>query len=187
MEPAHPTAMPFAPAAEAEPDPIGFQELSGRLDPASVTVSRLARWPVAAALGGMALTTAAAGTAAAGAYWTLAAAAAVPILLLVGGALVVFAHFAPAWRYTHTAYRVDVHGIEIRRGRLWERTISVPRSRVQHTDVAQGPLERRYGIATLVLYTAGTEHSAVSLPGLPHGAALAIRDELLRSASPYAV
>ncbi len=55
----------------------------------------------------------------------------------------------------------------------------MPRSRVQHTDVSQGPLERSHGLGTLVIYTAGTEHARVELGGLDHGTALLIRDHLL--------
>jgi membrane protein YdbS with pleckstrin-like domain len=55
----------------------------------------------------------------------------------------------------------------------------VPRSRVQHTDVSQGPLERRYGLGTLVIYTAGTSHSRVNLEGLDHEVARRIRAHLL--------
>ena len=55
----------------------------------------------------------------------------------------------------------------------------MPRSRVQHTDVSQGPLERGYGLGTLVIYTAGTDHAKVDLHGLDHATALAIRDHLL--------
>ena len=61
----------------------------------------------------------------------------------------------------------------------WRSEISVPKSRVQHTDVSQGPLQRRFGLATLVLHTAGTQHAAVSLSGLSHEAALQIRDYLI--------
>jgi membrane protein YdbS with pleckstrin-like domain len=50
---------------------------------------------------------------------------------------------------------------------------------VQHTDVSQGPLQRRYGLATLTVHTAGTENAQVQLPGLPHDVALSIRDHLL--------
>ena len=42
--------------------------------------------------------------------------------------------------------RVDDHGIQIQRGVYWRALTNVPRSRVQHTDVRQGPLERRYGL-----------------------------------------
>jgi uncharacterized protein len=88
-------------------------------------------------------------------------------------------HVWPTIEYRHTSYRIDDDGIEIRSGVYWRRVMNVPRARVQHTDVAQGPLERRHGLGRLVIYTAGTEHSRVELPGLEHQAALAIRDRLL--------
>ncbi len=84
----------------------------------------------------------------------------------------------PALAYRHTRYRVDPDGIEIRRGVYWRSVTRVPRSRVQHTDVSQGPLERRYGLGTLVLYTAGTDHARVILPGLAHEHAMALRERL---------
>lgn len=88
-------------------------------------------------------------------------------------------HRWPAVEHRHTSYRVDGQGIEIRRGVYWRRVINVPRSRVQHTDVSQGPLERSHGLGTLVIYTAGTAHARVDLGGLDHGTALLIRDHLL--------
>ena len=65
--------------------------------------------------------------------------------------------------------------------------IHVPRSRVQHTDVSQGPVERRFGLGTLVIYTAGTDHAKVDLAGLEHGVALRLRDHLLPSGDTDAV
>jgi membrane protein YdbS with pleckstrin-like domain len=91
------------------------------------------------------------------------------------------AHAWPAIAHRYASYRVDNEGIEIKRGVVWRRIISIPRSRVQHTDVSQGPLERNYGLGTLIIYTAGTEHARVQLPGLDHRVALLIRDHLLAS------
>jgi membrane protein YdbS with pleckstrin-like domain len=93
----------------------------------------------------------------------------------------------PARAYQHTSYRVDEQGIEIRRGVHWRVVINVPRSRVQHIDVSQGPIERRFGLGTLVIYTAGTDHAKVDLEGLEHGRALAIRELLLPSGASDAV
>jgi membrane protein YdbS with pleckstrin-like domain len=93
----------------------------------------------------------------------------------------------PARAYEHTFYRVDDQGIEIRKGVYWRVVINVPRSRVQHIDVSQGPIERRYGLGTLVIYTAGTEHAKVELEGLEHGRALQIREHLLPSGASDAV
>ena len=93
----------------------------------------------------------------------------------------------PPRAYAHTSYRVDDQGIEIRKGVYWRVVINVPKSRVQHIDVSQGPIERNYGLGTLVIYTAGTDHAKVQLDGLEHGRALRIREHLLPSESGDAV
>ena len=85
----------------------------------------------------------------------------------------------PPLHYRHTSYTLDAQGIEIRTGVYWRTVLAVPRSRVQHIDVSQGPIERSYGLGTLVIYTAGTAHSQVSLAGLDHQVALLLRDHLL--------
>ncbi|HXV12858.1 MAG TPA: PH domain-containing protein [Candidatus Krumholzibacteria bacterium] len=85
----------------------------------------------------------------------------------------------PVLEHRRTAYRVNDDGIEIRKGVYWRQVINVPRSRIQHTDVSQGPLERNFELSTLHVFTAGTEHSEVTLPGLAHPLALRIRDHLL--------
>lgn len=91
------------------------------------------------------------------------------------------AHQWPVVVHRHARYRVDAEGIEIKQGVVWRRIINVPRSRVQHTDVSQGPIERSFGLGTLVIFTAGTEHARVQLHGLDHAVALGIRDHLLSS------
>ena len=88
-------------------------------------------------------------------------------------------HIWPEIEHRHSSYRVDEHGIAVRRGVYWRVVIHVPRSRVQHTDVSQGPLERRYGLGTLAIYTAGTDHAKVTVPGLDYRTAVQIRDHLL--------
>ena len=85
----------------------------------------------------------------------------------------------PAISYRFSSYRVDQAGIEIRHGVYWRTITNLPRSRVQHTDVSQGPLERRYGLGTLVVYTAGTAHSKVTVSGLDFDVARRIRAHLL--------
>jgi membrane protein YdbS with pleckstrin-like domain len=93
----------------------------------------------------------------------------------------------PRWEYDTTSYVVRPDGVEIRRGIFWKEIVNVPRSRVQHTDVSQGPIMRRYGIAALTMYTAGTQHAAVGLGGLTHGTALRIRDFLIHGGEGDAV
>lgn len=98
--------------------------------------------------------------------------------LLLVLALAWHAEHWPAKVYAHARYALDADGLVIQRGVYWRSVTHVPRSRVQHTDVSQGPLERRYGLGTLVVYTAGTDHARVSLPGLAHEVAGALRDDL---------
>ena len=98
---------------------------------------------------------------------------------VVTGTLGWWLHKWPVLHHRHASYTVNPDGIEIRTGVVWRKAISVPRSRVQHTDVSQGPLERRYGLGTLGIYTAGTGYAKGSLDGLAHGTALEIRDHLL--------
>ena len=87
----------------------------------------------------------------------------------------------PPIAYRFTSYTVDDAGLEIARGVYWRTVTNVPKSRIQHTDVSQGPFERRHGLGTLVVYTAGTQHSEVRLPGLEFAIAQRIRAHLLPS------
>ena len=83
-------------------------------------------------------------------------------------------------RYAGTHWRLDGHGYGLRRGRMWRRETFVPRSRVQHLDLQRGPLERRFGLATLVVHTAGTRQNAVATGGLGEDDAEWLRDRLAR-------
>ncbi len=107
-------------------------------------------------------------------------------MLLVAGATSL-ALVWPSLAWKHASYRVAPWGIEIRRGVVFREVVTVPRSRVQHTDVSQGPLERSFGLATLVLHTAGTIHAAVPLEGLAHETANAIRDHFVAASLDDAV
>lgn len=85
----------------------------------------------------------------------------------------------PKARYRRLTYGIDEVGLTIQEGVWWRTQTSLPRARIQHSDVSQGPLQRRYGIATLKLYTAGSRYTKVELEGLRHEDALALRDTLL--------
>ena len=65
-------------------------------------------------------------------------------------------------QYRYTFWKLDADGLAIRRGRLWQRETRVPATRVQHLDLKRGPLQRQRRLATLVVHTAGTRHSAVT-------------------------
>jgi hypothetical protein len=100
-------------------------------------------------------------------------------LLLYTVLRAIHAHTWPAVAYKFASWRVDADGIEVRRGVLFRSLTNVPRSRVQHTDVSQGPLERSLALATLDIYTAGKAFAVVRVRGLTRDDALKIRDFLL--------
>src|SRR5690606_4896603 len=107
-----------------------------------------------------------------------------PLLLV---ALGVNAWWYPAARYRRLRYRLDSLGITITDGILWRTQSSLARVRIQHTDISQGPLQRRYGVATLKLYTAGSRFTKIELPGLACDDAVKLRDRLLEGAEGDAV
>jgi hypothetical protein len=82
-----------------------------------------------------------------------------------------------AFRYTR--WRLDGDALRVRRGRFWRSEVLVPRARVQHLDIERGPIERRFGLATLVVHTAGTRLNAVRQPGFDEDAATQLRDALV--------
>jgi len=101
------------------------------------------------------------------------------VLTAVTAVCTFWATWWPQVRYRYIRYRTDDNGFTIRRGVLWRGVTSIPKARVQHTDVVQGPIQRRFGLGTLVIHTAGTQDASVSLSGLPYDKALPIRDFLI--------
>ena len=100
------------------------------------------------------------------------------VLLLLLSLPVLFAYKWPAARHRRLRYLVDEGGLRIRRGVFWRKVIWIPISRVQHTDVSQGPVQRSFGLATLTVHTAGTAGASISLAGLEHGIATRLCDHL---------
>lgn len=156
------------------------------LDPRHVTVERIVGWIFTTVLCGFGLLGMGVALLVASPGLTMSVVAACSwAFLLVGfGAL---SHFWPSASWRRASWMLDGRGLEIRRGVLWREVVHVPRSRVQHTDVSQGPLERRFGLATLVVHTAGTQHASIGLPGLEHGIAMLIRDHLVAAGRDDAV
>lgn len=97
-----------------------------------------------------------------------------PVLVLA--ALVIIR--VPLRRYHARGYHMGPDRLRVVKGLLFRSDTVVPFGRVQHIDVHQGPVERFYGLGTLVLHTAGNHNSSVSLPGLGYDDALAMREEI---------
>ncbi|GAA1556491.1 PH domain-containing protein [Kribbella lupini] len=77
-----------------------------------------------------------------------------------------------SWKYAEREDELLVsHGI------MFRQLVVVPYGRMQFVDVAAGPLERSYGIATVELHTA-TPATDAKIPGLHPDEASRLRDRL---------
>lgn len=85
---------------------------------------------------------------------------------------------APNRIYKRLGYALDDRLLRTVRGWLFHTDTVVPFVRVQHIDVTRGPLDKMFGTATLVVHTAGTHNSIVTLPGLSPERAAEIRDAI---------
>ena len=83
---------------------------------------------------------------------------------------------APQRIYSRLLYGLTERLLQVVRGWLFHTDTIVPFVRVQHLDVTRGPLDKMFGTATLVIHTAGTRNSIVTVPGLAPDRAAEIRD-----------
>lgn len=138
-----------------------------------------------------------------GQRWVMHIRAIIPALALIAGGVTTGEALRPvigpaAWALTAIMVALALYGLlrsPTRRWRalgwavtedelhavsgVWTRTHTiVPFARVQHLDVAQGPVERLAGVARLIVHTAGTAHAVVALPGLSREEADGLRDTL---------
>lgn len=102
-----------------------------------------------------------------------------PALVATGLLLQLLALLYARARYRHARFALDDQGLLLQRGVFWRSETRVPRSRVQHTDINRGPLDRWLGLAELKVHTAGTRLAAVSVSGLSEAQARELRNGLI--------
>ncbi len=85
---------------------------------------------------------------------------------------------APARRYRRWGYSFGGDRLRVVQGWLFHHDTVVPLGRIQHIDVHQGPLMRRWGLAALTVHTAGNHGASISLPGLKLAEAEAMREAI---------
>lgn len=92
-------------------------------------------------------------------------------------ALLVNAAFAFR-RVRALGYVLRADDLLFRRGIMFERVVAVPYGRLQLVDVTRGPVLRALGLASLKFVTASAA-TGITLPGLRHEDAEALRDRLV--------
>ena len=61
-------------------------------------------------------------------------------------------------------YGLFKHEMVFREGLFWVSTTALPYTRLQHVNLSQGPLERKYNLVTLKCFSAGSGLAEIDLP-----------------------
>jgi hypothetical protein len=102
-----------------------------------------------------------------------------PVAVGMLGILLLWTLIAPPLAYARWRFAVDRDLLLARYGILFIEEKAIPISRLQHVDLYRGFLERLFGLATLIVFTAGTEGAHFRLPGLSLARARELRDLII--------
>ncbi len=78
--------------------------------------------------------------------------------------------------FAQKAYRLRDKDLIYRSGWLIQRIRTCPFNRIQNSSVNTSFFERKYGLATLILYTAGAAGADLQIPGLKESDAYAMKE-----------
>jgi len=82
---------------------------------------------------------------------------------------------APGLRWRRWRYEIRPDEVDLQRGIFWVSRTLVPLARIQHVDTRQGPLQRRFGLSTVVFHTAAGPNQ---IPELSTSVAADARDRI---------
>jgi membrane protein YdbS with pleckstrin-like domain len=88
---------------------------------------------------------------------------------------VVLAGVIPDLRWRRWRYEIREDEVDLQRGIVWVSRTLVPLGRIQHVDTQSGPLQRRFGLATVVFYTAAGPNQ---IPELSAPVAAQVRERI---------
>lgn len=103
------------------------------------------------------------------AWWVWGVAA----VILVAG--LVDTVVSPALRYRSWRYEIRSDEVDLQHGVMVKTRQLVPMSRIQHVDTRRGVLQRRFGLASVVFYTAA---GAMEIPALSLPVAAEVRNRI---------
>lgn len=93
-----------------------------------------------------------------GPWWVYVICAAVSIIYAY-----IFVYLFPKLRWLRWRYEVREQEIELQHGLFIVKRTLVPMVRVQHVDTEQGPILRKYDLASITISTAATNHTIPAL------------------------
>lgn len=108
-------------------------------------------------------------------WWIVAAVASGWLVFLL-----VWSSVVPSLSWARWTYAVREHDLIVHHGVIVRSTTAIPRSRIQHVDTRQGPIEQVFGLVRLTVSTASGGGADAEIPGLTPEDAEALRDALVQ-------
>ncbi|MCM3768036.1 PH domain-containing protein [Neobacillus niacini] len=89
----------------------------------------------------------------------------ISIILIILGVIFTILHILifPSLRWKRWRYEVREEELELQEGIFIRTRTLVPMVRVQHVDTVQGPILRKYKLASVIVHTAATMHTIPAL------------------------
>ena len=81
----------------------------------------------------------------------------------------------PGYRYKYWLYEIRDDEVDLQYGFVMQKRQLIPMSRIQHVDTRRGPLQRRFGLSSVVFYTAA---GSMEIPALSQQVAADVRDRI---------
>lgn len=76
-------------------------------------------------------------------------------------------------------YSLREHDLNYQSGLIFRSLVSQPILRIQHIEIKRGPIERKAGLATLQVFSAGGVAHTFNIPGLVYEEAVSLRQFIL--------
>lgn len=81
----------------------------------------------------------------------------------------------PIYQQRTWRYEVDAQYIQVKRGAIKKTYLIIPMTKVQYVNTNQGPLLRKYGLATIKIGTMASTHE---IPAIPEEDAVELRNHI---------
>lgn len=88
-------------------------------------------------------------------------------------------------RYNQKGLALREHDITYKEGVFFQKTVTIPFNRIQHSETSRGPIERKFKLSTLKIFTAGGSQSDLSISGLDPDRAQELKDFIAKSVAKH--
>ena len=88
-------------------------------------------------------------------------------------------------RYRQKGLALREHDISYKEGVFFQKTVTIPFNRIQHSEISRGPIERKFKLSTLKIFTAGGSQSDLSISGLDPDRAQELKDFIAKSVAKH--